>query len=368
MNTRKIQHHRTGLGLKSGIPITLVCNLIIFLFVSQVDGQVSEIRPVWKAHFKAVPVIKNCVFQRETPPITEGKFVSKGETNLYQFRYQENAFIIRQIRSMEDVNSNDVPAMGVCAGCYEKNCWAIDDGETLKLFPDGKYLTRTMPAGDGALLFSAERMLFSTLYFGINFLDPATVEWPGKSNFNALSIFGDKYVGQVVKTSQGNPTIMQFHSEKMPDRQFILEYKYDAQSGLDLNYFPTEIRLFLKVGGEKSLGAVYKILILKTSATPLEEDYFDYKRYFTQSTSPGTTKVFIFTNNQTFAVMPDGNLQNVLPSSMMPHIENSNAVPAHAKSTWFIISGIFVVSAAGFFFILKHKKQNIRTNIMKAKD
>jgi hypothetical protein len=81
------------------VNLLLVLNAVLFLFVSQVNGQVPKIAPEWKAHFKTTPVIENCVFERETPPITEGQFVSKGETNSYQFRRQENAFLIREIQT-----------------------------------------------------------------------------------------------------------------------------------------------------------------------------------------------------------------------------------------------------------------------------
>jgi hypothetical protein len=342
-------------GQQLFVMVSLLC-----LLVNQVDAQASEVHPEWKAHFKEFPVIENCVFERETPNIPEGKFKSKGETNLYQFRFQDSAFIIRQIRTLDDVNSNHVQVMSVYAGCFGTDCWAIDAGETLKLFPNGRYLTRKIPKGDGVLMFSAERMLFSTLYYGINFLNPETVEWSG-DKFTALSVFGDQYFGEVVGISQGLPTVLQWYSEKTPDRIFILEYDYDDKRNLGLKYFPSEIRLFMKVEGQKLLGAVYRILILNTAATPLDESYFDYMRYFAKSSSP-QTKIFVITNDQAFAVRNNGKLEKVLPSGMMPDLENSKLDKTHARTTRFIFISFLVISGVGILFTLNRKNAKNKRN------
>ena len=341
--------------IKSGLSRGMVLKIVLLLFSSQVNGQVLKIVPEWKAHFKATPVIANCVFERQTPPIKDDKFLSRGETNLYQFKYQENAFLIRQIRSLNDAFSNQVPVMSVYAGYFGSNCWAIDAGETLKLFPNGKYLMRKMPENDGSLLFAAERMLFSVLFYGMNFLDPASLEWLDESKFTARSILGDEYAGEVTANSKGRPATLQWHTSKMPKTQFILEYKYDVD--FDLSYFPSEIRLFMKAGGPATLGAVYKIIVLKTSTTPLEEDVFDSKRYFISSPSSPASKVFTFIDNQAYAVRNNGHLQKVLPMSMLAN-GSAGGANKHLKSIRILFLGFVALSVLGLYFAWKHTRTN----------
>jgi len=73
---------------------TLALSVLIvsaILVISKANGQTLQIAPEWEAHFKTTPVIENCVYERKS-------FLPISETSLFQFRYQENAFIFRQIR------------------------------------------------------------------------------------------------------------------------------------------------------------------------------------------------------------------------------------------------------------------------------
>ena len=89
----------------------------------------------WKAHFKAKLVIENCVFERIN-------LSSGNHTNLYQARYQEDAFLMREIGSPADAVLDHITTGSMRAGRWESNYWAIEWGRVLKLFPNADRLIR----------------------------------------------------------------------------------------------------------------------------------------------------------------------------------------------------------------------------------
>ena len=342
----------------------LVLYMVPFLSVRQVSGQVSQIAPEWKAHFKATPVIENCVFECQ----------GNGQTNLYQFKWQENAFLFRQIRSLDDVSSNNIPMpLGLTSyvGRYDSNCWRIggtpDTFGELTLHPNAKNIWRKMPRdGDGEVfaVYLGGKQLFTALYYGIFNLDPATVEWPEESKFTALNVDGQKVLGEIISVSNGLPTVLEWRIEDAPDQQFrfVMEYKYDAS--FDLPYFPSEIQLSSKIKGQKQLRWMDKILMLKTSATPLGKSFFDPYRYFVippPSQYP-RINVVCYSNNTLYSIKDGGRLEKMPLLSALPPLENGEANKAHAKFIRFFLLGLFVVSAIGLLFILKHTKTSNKTS------
>jgi hypothetical protein len=352
--------------MKFDISIALVLNVFFWLLVNPANGQVSQVAPEWKAHFKTTPVIEDCVFEREIPASSE---FPKGETNLYQFRYQNNAFLFRQIRNLDDIYSNTIPTMDFCSGRFESNCWSIewtsDTYGKLVLFPNADNIWRKFPKnGTESSVYIGERMLFAALYYGIGELDPATIEWPEATKFAALDVSGHKMVGAVTEVSQGRPTVLEWHFEAAPDKQFrfVLEYKYDLNVGL--LYYPNEIRILNK---EKEILTIYKILILKDSIKPLGKEYFDPKRYFAKppvSPHPRISTI-LFSNNESYTVSEDGHQQKVLPSSMIQHLQNGVPIETHPKLVRFVFLSLFVASVIGLLLTLKKTKPNNKTNEIK---
>lgn len=312
---------------KSHTFLALALQLVFSMFVGQVRAEEFPISPEWKAHFTDTPIIEICVFERTL-------YSGNGETNLYQFRYQTNGFMVRQIRTLDDIYSNQIPRINLYAGHFESNYWAIDAGNVLKLFPNFEGQLGSPQNGDVALLSFAERYMFSALYYGINNLDPKTVQWPEELKFTALSVLGQRCVGQIIESSRGLPTVLRWHMEQSPQLEFLLEYNYNNSVGL--SYYPSEIRLFSRVGGNKTLNAVHKVLIMRTSNTPLGVEAFRATNY------AGTRAVtLVFTNNDIYTPMADGKLTKVLPVSALP-IERTSAKTASIVRL--VFAGIFAIS------------------------
>lgn len=329
---------------------TLALSVLIgsaILFASQANGQALQVAPEWKAHFKTIPVIENCVYERDD-------FLPITETSLFQFRYQENAFLFRQIRNLNDVSSNHIPVISFYAGRFESNCWSIqwtsDNRGKLILFPNADDIWRKLPDnGNETAVYAGASMLSALLYFGIGTLDPATIEWPQEAKFTVQDMNGHKMVGEVTGLSQGRPAVLEWHYAAAPEKKFgfTLEYKYDVNLGL--SYFPSEIRMLT---GNRELICIYKILILETSATPLAKDYFDPMRYFGGSSSPIVT----FSNNASY-YMSDGHLEKVRPLVENP-LEKARVIKTyHAKLAKLFIWGFVVLFAIALSVIWKRARQ-----------
>jgi len=341
-------------GHSTAISIALVLN--IFLSVYQVNGQDLIISPEWKNHFTNTPVIQDCVFERV---LLSEEF----HTNLYQFKSQKNAFMLREIGNTNDADVDIIRVRLNYAGRFENNCWAIDwapDGfGTLKLYPNTTNIWSIMPGnGDFFLAYVAERFFFSALYYGIPNLNPATVTWTEESKFTAKTVDGQEISGEVTEAVNGLPTVLVFRHPDAKDQtfRFILEYKYD--SGLDLAYYPTEFRLFVKSGNKKkTLVDIYKILGLKTASKPLDESYFDPNRYFDKTSAPkNRASILVYSNNSEYDVS-GGLPQEVIGSSPAETLTHLRRVTAHPQLIRFAIFGFFVVSAIGLLLVVRHAKK-----------
>jgi len=325
--------------------------LLIFLFLgfgielcsAQQD---SSLLDQWKSHFQRFPMIYNCIVERYTPPMADGAFSGRAETNLYQFRFKDGDFFIRQIPSVEDGDSDHTPWMGIYAGCYSNDCWAIDIGNMLMLFPNGAVLRR-QPQNQGIAIFSAERCVYSVLCYGINFIDPASVTWLDDLNFSAISLSGEKYSGKITGMKDGLPSALTWFPVKNPQTQFVIQYSYDSK--LDLRYFPSRIELYMKAGNQDVLGGVYRILALDAHSSPLDPSFFQHERYFTTNNSRPGNKALVFTNGVLYTTNA-GHLREVQPASemeLLPPRERQK----HIRNVKILIFGVMAL-CAGVFSIL----------------
>jgi hypothetical protein len=156
-----------------------------------------------------------------------GAFHHPQQTNIFQFVYQTNAFLIRQLRTTSDIFATNVPMTGIYAGYFQSNCWAII-GKTLRLFPNGGYLMYQTPTNDGGEMFFARNLFFSTLHFGINFLETNSVIWSDKTNFTAASMLGECLGGTIIASHNGLPTELTWSSDKSPLKTRHLSHNSSA--------------------------------------------------------------------------------------------------------------------------------------------
>lgn len=310
---------RPFLGLWS--LLRLCVYLATILNASRATGQEPKIAAEWKNHFKSKPVIEECVFERV-------HVADNSAVTFYEAKWQQNAFLIRQVGSLEEIASNHLAMTpGICAGHYGSNYWAIDAGAVLKLFLNYDNLTTHPTNGDEALVFAASSILSSALNYGMGLLDPATLEWEAESKFTALAVTGDRISGQVLAASNGLPTLLEWHFENSANSKYTLEYTYGQD--FDLDYYPSKIQLYMGKGGSKQLFVEFKIHKLKTSSSSLAQELFNPKRYFLSSPLIPVSTI-VFSNGVMFSEV-GGQLERVRPilsptATNVGHLTTNTAV------------------------------------------
>jgi len=319
--------------------------LTCLLCVPQVNGGIIKIAPEWKAHFVSPPVVENCVFERRI-------FSWGDQTNLYQVRYQANAFVMREIGSPSDTDLAHITGRNMYAGRFESNYWSIEGGRVLKVFPNADNMIKERRTPETSLIETPRRTLIGALFCGFHLLDPATIKWTDETRFTGFSFQGHKFGGEILKTDdRGRPTFFKWHAETEPSLQFETECKYEGN--LDLWYYPTEVAVWAKSQTKARLSAVYRILLLKTSLEPLPANWFDSKYYFSNSASAVT---LVVTNDALYTKGDGGVLEKVIDVSA------SNTIPQRLNHSWrrVVIAGFWVISTVGLWYVWKCTKSKTK--------
>lgn len=284
----------------------LILQLATLFLALRVTGQSIQVLPEWKAHFSAPIIVENCIFVRTVINSSSGT-----ESNLYQCKYQSNGYMIREITSLDQANSNIIPKTGFYAGRFLSNYWAIDNGPVLKLFPNADAMMAARNNGDAALVFTAQTVIMSALFYGINLIDPASVRWLDEESFEGRSVDGRRFSGRILKVDGNRPTRLEWFFKDRQQTHYFLEYSYGRALGIA--YYPSEFRLYRHIVGEtaSTLIATHNILMLNQATVAMTEATLSGSNYFTPSQSLVST--FTVTSNGTYFASADGKLEKVLP-------------------------------------------------------
>lgn len=169
--------NRRGANILANAPGLILILLFSVVFGGALYGQGLQVSSRWRDHFTSMPVIKNCVYQ-------ETMVFHNGEVDFYQFRWQTNAFMFRQLRNPDEAASNQISSLirKVCyAGRFNNDAWLIhwadDPYGTLYLFPDANETWDLPPTNsDEFAIYIGNSELLDTLAYGI-YVNPATVKW-----------------------------------------------------------------------------------------------------------------------------------------------------------------------------------------------
>jgi hypothetical protein len=310
----------------------------------QVGAAVTFVTPEWRSHFKTNLVIENCIVQEIA--------FSFATTNLFQIRYQDNAFLMRQIDNVAEAESNHIAGGSLYAGGWGSNYWAIEAGHVLTLFPNADKMLAEMHNPEASLIEAPRRKLAGALFYGFHLLDPSTIEWVGESTFTASSFRGDRYRfrGEILDVRDGLPTRIEWHEEGDLSLSFTTEYKY--LNKLDLLYYPSEIFVQANFKGKMVPVVAYHILSLKTSHESLPETWFDPERYFSPSAS-SFAEVQMVKDDQMFA--KNGAVwTKVLTTAPRGGPLRHEALNRDVARV--IIIALILLSTFGFYFVWKHSK------------
>lgn len=314
-------------------------------------SEVTFVRTDWKAHFSAKFVVKDCVF--------EEIIFSSGKTNFYHARYQDNAFLLREIQSPEDAALDHISGGGSYAAHFGSNYWAIEAGRALKLFPNADNTIKEFRIPEVMLIDTPRRKLVGALFYGFHLFDPRSVEWLSESTFKAssFSFMNLTFHGEIREAPGGLPTVIEWHADpkkgsQPTDLQFTTECNYLRKLD-DLPHYPSEITVSGNLAGKSVLVAKYSILSLQTSQQALTADSFDSKHYFWAST-PWEPQIIMFTNDQAFFSNSSGGWQKIIAGPL------PDLVPGgvqHTKLRNVIVLGFVVLLVIPALFAWRHAKK-----------
>lgn len=321
--------------------------LVFFVIIASlraglVSAALTYVAPEWKAHFRAKLVVESCVFQETS--------FSWQKTRMYHARYEEHAFLFREISRPEDAGLDHITGGDLYAGRFGKNYWAIEGGRVLKLFPDAENMIREYRNPEVSLIEAPRRKLIGALFYGFYVVDPSSVDWFDDFAFKASSFRDDKFRGEVREATGGLPTVIEWRAEADPELRFTTEYKYLRK--FDLAYYPSEILVQANVKGKSIPVTEYRILSLTTSHAPLAESWFDSGRYFSAPTS-SVPQVLMLTNDQLYVKNAVGNWQKVI-AGPLPDLSGKVRNHKHSRA---IIIGFVVLSVIPLFFAWRHAKR-----------
>lgn len=279
--------------------------LVTILHSTVLNAAAVVVAPEWKAHFRAQLSIENCVFEETS--------FSWGKTNLYHVRYQEAAFLVREISRPEEAAMDYVTGGSTYAARLGSNYWAIERGRSLKLFPNADETIRKFQNPEVSLIEAPRRKLIGALFFGFHLIDPGSVEWLSDIAFRASSFRNDKFLAEIREAEGGLPVLIEWHAEADPEFSFATECKY--RKSLGLPYYPSEIVVRAKAKGKLIPVSHYRILSMEISKTPLPAALFDAATYFRPPASVHP-QVAMVTNDMLFAKTADGRWERVVSGTL----------------------------------------------------
>jgi hypothetical protein len=329
----------------------LVITLTLLGSPSSASGIIA---PEWREHFTTNLVIEECVFEETS--------FSFGTTNLFHVIYQENAFLVRQVHSLEEAKLDHITSGAVYAGRLGSNYWAIDGGRVLKLFPNATELIQQQINPEVSLIEAPRRKLVGALFYGFHLVDPHSIQWLDENTFTAASFRGNKFLirGTIHATARGLPTLIEWSVEGDSQLHFMSELKYKSQ--LDLGYYPSEIVLRAIGNGKQIPVVAYRILTLKPSPTNLSSVYFESERFF--SPPVGSLPIVIQVSNDSLYFKASKGWEKVSPLSR--DTDDYDAQVNRSGRRPLVIVVLLMLSGAGC--LLLWKNVNTKTKLNKTKD
>lgn len=291
----------------------------------------------YREHFAGGLAIDKCIFEHVT-------YSFGAQTNLYEARYQSNAFVVRKIESAGWGVTNQITTAGMCAGGNRGNYWAIEGGRVLKLFPNADSSLRKMDNPETSLIEAPRRILIGGLFYGLHLIDPTSVSWASDTEFVGSSFTGHRYRGEIKDMAEGKPVVIRWYAEEDPSIGFTTECKYARP--LALSHYPSDIFVSAKVNGIMHPVSSYKILAMETSVSPIDSNSFEPGQFLP---SDGPSVTLVITNDHLYTRLSDGRLERVL--SAPPSSQLYGGQPFSASSRWMVMLFI-VVSSAFWAFIL----------------
>lgn len=304
-----------------------------------------------KAYLQDNPSVKTIIFRRRilSVPNIPGEAVPVSLTNdfrTYQAAQQKNAFYLREIRDLKDLNTiidtNTFTADLLINGRSGERWWDVINTQITSW-------TETPDEESSPVRRKVEiavNILDPVVHFGINNLKPHSLRWDG-NYFTAQTTDGIDIEGNL--STLGNKPLsieVKYSDGKMFG--YICEYEY-GKFKPDPSDLPSTILRYRVVKGVKTPVWVANILSFNTATEALPLAYFAPERFVDKQQAVE----YIQTNRNEFKVI--SNVLLKLPGTDLL----SDKSTLRSKSTRFAVIGSIVISAVVIVLaLIRHSNIN----------
>ena len=205
----------------------------------------------FKLFLQSSPVISNIVFDRQVlvSPGIPALQRSATETQHFQGAWQSNAFFIRRLYNLQDVDSPIYATTSTAgllfAGKVEDTLWHIVNTNVFSASQNDPGIISNYVA---QISMNARELLSSTLNFGIEGMSPASLTWNGNKFAARSDVFGNMQGELEVAAGLPKRLIVQYEDH---DFGYITEYAYSNDNRLPYG-IPNQVHQVF-VQGHKSV-------------------------------------------------------------------------------------------------------------------
>lgn len=327
-------------------PLAIARFTVAFLIWSCLKTSADNVEDSPIERFKALlsspPVIQQLVYSKVLPDA--GRVAVRldiglmGATNqeLYELRWQTNAFFHRQLFSLDHALDNEI--RGECFSLWNSHFYFLDartkpclyvlerNEAARGIYPDAYH------AAHIRMTHAAE-----VLNLGLSHLTPGTLRWE-RDRFS-LTTMGDKKPlfirGAISGLTNGIPSELRVqYSNDVGIANYRIAYSYDAYRA---PWFPSQIDTYFLQSGKEILYSRYRILKAITAKDPMPENQFVPARWLTRDFQA----LLYLTNNSTYAQLPSGQF-----------VEVPTAIPTfHLTSKDYLKSRFYYACAVSWTFL-----------------
>ncbi len=206
------------------------------------------------------------------PPITR---------NLYEFRWQTNAFLVRELSDIRDLTVPSPTDGALFGGHYGDDYWSIQ-AKTLNLSYGSSPATPTAGKSDDVrrLVEYGKTIFMEVMSFGTFFAKSGSLEW-SNNFFRAKYNDGRAIAGNVTFNADGQPDKLTYQIKGDDMLKFLVKYHFSTNPATS-SMFPNKVELAVSTG-EKDIQnktyQVYDILVLKTNPNPMPARHFMHSAF-----------------------------------------------------------------------------------------
>ena len=219
---------------------------------------------------------------------------------LYLMRWQTNAFLMCEGKSIDQFSAPRLPALNLSSG-YDDIRWLARDFVTERV-------NLSNSSNNPIVIQSANSYstLMAVLNLGVRIAAPGSIVWTNGNDFKAINRLGQPFGGSIIKVDNDRIQSIKYNipNSNHPDLWAYAEYNYTNESLP--SFVPSHItHYFVDASRGMTRGGLadYDIFSLKIGSEPLPMEAFDPMKIVTTNNIISSLMEVRYTNNQAYQMI-----------------------------------------------------------------